>query len=137
MMVAVQRAMARVWVWDGRSGAPAELVGGMVECIVMMAGYGGSPGSGAGVMPGSDGMCGIGGGLDIVSVARFLEYCKGVREGFLARLNRAMKDAWHVRMLDEALGLPSQRICESYRASAIRIVNSTDATSASKLRRQV
>lgn len=132
MAAAVQRAMARVWLWEGNGGAPPELVGGMVECIAMMAGYGPLTGSGGGVPSEFGGTCGIDGVGDAVGVALFLKHCEGVRRGFLARLNRAMEGEWHVRMMDVALGSPSKRMCDSYLSSAIGIVNSTDAASASR-----
>ncbi|XP_054817331.1 uncharacterized protein LOC129317040, partial [Prosopis cineraria] len=37
----VLRAMVRVWLWDGKSGAPARLLDGVVEYVADLAGFSG------------------------------------------------------------------------------------------------
>ncbi|MED6108580.1 hypothetical protein PIB30_025546 [Stylosanthes scabra] len=123
---AIQRAMARIWLWDGGSRAPTRLVDGMVEYIVELAGFR--------CKTVSDGSGGGGGGSNLLNcnghggswwedkepkeVAQYLHYYENYKKGFIQRLNEAMRDTWHDRMVDEVLGLRSMTICGLYNASS-------------------
>ena len=43
--------------------------------------------------------------------ARLLRHLEARREGFVARLNRAMKDRWSDAAVDAALGAPARLAC--------------------------
>ncbi|KAK7290584.1 hypothetical protein RIF29_05110 [Crotalaria pallida] len=107
---AVQRAMARVWLYDGRSSAPPGLVDGMAEYVAELAGFrrervsGGCDGHHRGWWVEKDARV----------VARYLHYCEGYKKGFIQRLNEALKDTWHDRMVDDVLGMPAMELCGLY-----------------------
>jgi hypothetical protein len=57
---------------------------------------------------------------------RFLKHLERRRAGFVARLNRAMKDRWSDAAVDAALGAPARPLCAAYLAGAQRpVVGST------------
>nr|XP_004305831.2 PREDICTED: uncharacterized protein LOC101314400 [Fragaria vesca subsp. vesca] len=119
LVSAIRRGMARVWLWDGRgSGAPPELVEGMVEYVRMAAeGFGGLKSdfsvrnipAGEGYAWWED--------KDPVALATLLRYYEGYSKGFIQRLNRAMKYKWHDGTVNDALGMPLQNICGEYNFS--------------------
>ncbi|XP_042482243.1 uncharacterized protein LOC122062665 [Macadamia integrifolia] len=123
MVSAVQRGMARVWLWDGEMRAPTSLLDGLVEYVSVSA----AATAAAAVVTASSESGNIrwspenSGGQncwddrDSMAVAQFLSYCEGHRHGFIGRLNQALREGWHVRMVDDALGLPAQQLCSSYR----------------------
>ncbi|PON90700.1 Basic secretory protein [Trema orientale] len=119
MESAVLRGMARVWLWDGESRAPPELLSGVVEYVAMAAGFGRESSLGPGGAAELSDKCGDGGGgrvwyedKDPRVVARFLDYYEKREKGFIRRLNGAMKDRWHERTVDDALGKPAvQYLC--------------------------
>ncbi|MED6107996.1 hypothetical protein PIB30_019222 [Stylosanthes scabra] len=133
---ALQRAMARIWLWDGGSRAPPRLVDGMAEYIVELAGFGQKTVSGG--CGGGDGgsnllNCNGHGGSwwedkEPKEVAQYLHYYENYKKGFIQRLNEAMRDTWHDRMVDEVLGLPSMKICGLYNASVGSVVSSSPET---------
>lgn len=107
---AVQRAMARVWLWDGRGSAPNWLVDAMVEYLSSSIGFASDA---VPLRPG--GPC-WGDEEEPVGTARFLKYCEERRSGFIARLNRALRKHWNEIMMDVALGSSSRRLCSTYRS---------------------
>lgn len=115
----IQRAMARVWLWDGRSKAPPRLLDGMAEYVAELAGFRRERLSGGGdKLP----ECEVGGGLwwedkDPTHVARLLNYCENYEKGFIKRLNEALRDTWHDRVVDDLLGLKGTKLCGLYNAS--------------------
>ncbi|XP_068664926.1 uncharacterized protein [Aristolochia californica] len=129
MVAAVQRGMARVWLWNGRKGVPRSLLEGMVEYIASLAGISPSPES-ARLMRHGSGSCWT--EDDPAAVAQFLRFCEAKRRGFFARLNRAMKEDWEPRMMDEALGIPVRRLCSLYH-SVITATLSPSANTTSDL----
>lgn len=119
MESAILRGMARVWLWDGESGAPPEILAGIVEYINMVAGFGErSYSSGAGELPEcrrqfwwEDEGAKV--------VAKFLNYWEENDKGFIRRLNRGLKDRWYDRTVDDALGVQAtQGLCVSYNVSS-------------------
>ncbi|KAK9284765.1 hypothetical protein L1049_023942 [Liquidambar formosana] len=116
MLSAVQRGMARVWLWDdgGEHSAPPSLVDGMVEYISILAGFGRelNPGGAGGSAESGNYSCWK--DKDPVAVAHFLHYCEGQKKGFIQRLNQGMRRRWHEWMVDDALGLPVEQLCASY-----------------------
>ncbi|OVA01420.1 Uncharacterized protein family [Macleaya cordata] len=128
---AVQRGMARIWIWNGVYGAPDRaLIDGIEEYISIFAEFSGRPLSHSGnsatvELPGSDSMCWK--DKNPVAVANFLNYCEGKKSGFIGRLNQAMRDNWNERMVDDALGMPAQQLCSSYHFS-FAVVNSLSSS---------
>lgn len=114
MASAVQRGMARIWLWDGEESAPTSLLDGMVEYIIISAGFTPSSDSGSLWLPESDPTSICWNDKDSVAVAHFLNYCEGLRKGFIGRLNQVMKDRWDKQMVDDALGLPAKSLCSNY-----------------------
>lgn len=113
---AVLLAMARVWLWDGEGRAPARLIDGVVEYVAEVAGYKRKGVSGAGEWsPECDGVWWK--DEDPRTVPRFLHYCEAHKEGIIRRLNQAMRDTWHDRMLDDVLEMPAKKLCAFYNAS--------------------
>ncbi|XP_010916086.1 uncharacterized protein [Elaeis guineensis] len=108
--LAVQRAMARVWLWDGQGAAPKWLVDAMMEYLSLSAGFAGH------AVPLQRGGTCWGEEEEPVGTARFLKYCEERRSGFIARLNRAMRKHWNEIMVDVALGSPSRQLCSAYQS---------------------
>ncbi|KAL6983275.1 hypothetical protein U1Q18_016665 [Sarracenia purpurea var. burkii] len=112
MLRAVQKGIAFVWLYDN---APNVLINGMAEYITTSAGLGPVSGShGGDGWPEPDNICWMNGNPG--AVAHFLNYCEEHRRGFIQRLNQAMKCCWHDRTVDDALGVPAQQLCASYRS---------------------
>lgn len=116
---AIQRAMARVWLWDGGSCAPPGLIDGIVEYVAELAGFRRErvSGSGGELPECNDGHHGWWVDKDASVVAGYLHYCEGYKKGFIQRLNEAMRDTWHDRMVDDVLGIPATKLCGLYNAS--------------------
>ncbi|KAK0588648.1 hypothetical protein LWI29_003662 [Acer saccharum] len=97
MVSAIQRGMARVWLWDGESRAPPWLVDGLVEYMSGLAGFG-------------EVVRGFGGSSswdnkDPRIVAQYLDQCEKNNKGFIRRLNQAMRQRWDDRTVVEARNL--------------------------------
>ncbi|XP_025809185.1 uncharacterized protein LOC112887267 [Panicum hallii] len=110
---AVRRAVARMWLWDGRGAAPARLTEAMVEYLASAAAGDAAAEVSASPLSSSSS---DDGGRRCMS-ARFLRHLERQREGFVARLNRAMRDRWSDAAVDAALGAPARHACAAYRAA--------------------
>lgn len=100
---ALRRAVARMWLWDGRGAAPARVTEAMVDYLAAAAGD-----DEAAVAAAEDAHgCGT-------FSARLLRRLEARREGFVARLNRAMKDRWSDAAVDAALGAPARLACRHH-----------------------
>lgn len=93
---AVRRAVARMWLWTAaaRSGA-------------RHGGHGGLPSSGADAVEASPANDDDDDDAPHCMSARFLGHLERRRGGFVARLNRAMRDRWSDAAMDAALGVPA------------------------------
>ncbi|XP_008229459.1 PREDICTED: uncharacterized protein LOC103328833 [Prunus mume] len=116
LVTAILRGMAHVWLWDGEAHAPPELIDGMVEYTRMVGEQGlfdetKSYGMGT-KLPGCDKFWWK--DKDPRVVAQMLNYYEGHSKGFIQRLNGAMREKWHDRMVDDALGMPLQNLCGTY-----------------------
>jgi len=109
---AVRRAVARMWLWDGRGAAPARVTEAMVEYLASAAAGDAAAEVEATPLSSSSGD----GGRRCMS-ARFLRHLERQREDFVARLNRAMRDRWSDAAVDAALGAPARHACAAYRAA--------------------
>ncbi|CAD6271061.1 unnamed protein product [Miscanthus lutarioriparius] len=103
---ALRRAVARMWLWDGRGAAPARVTESMVEYLASVAVACDGAEAEAAATPLSDED-----GHGCSMSARLLRHLEARREGFVARLNRAMKDRWSDAAVDAALGAPARLTC--------------------------
>ncbi|KAK3420506.1 hypothetical protein EUGRSUZ_G01335 [Eucalyptus grandis] len=91
--------MAHVWQWDGDGQAPGGLIEGIADFVRLRSGY--VPGHWVG--PGQGDRWDQ--GYDVT--ARFLDYCNGLRNGFVAELNKKMRtgysDNYFVDLLDKSV----------------------------------
>ncbi|KAF8007797.1 hypothetical protein BT93_K1710 [Corymbia citriodora subsp. variegata] len=111
---AIHRGMARIWLYDGGSKAPLALLDGVVEYITILAGFGDKDSNGS-----AQGFQESGPNCwedkNPKAVAHFFNYCDRETGGFIRRLNEAMKDGWHDRTVDDALGMRARHLCKSFR----------------------
>ena len=105
---AVRRAVARMWLWDGRGAAPARVTESMVEYLATAVPD--EPSSPAEERASAS-------NTHCIS-PRFLKHLERRRAGFVARLNRAMRDRWSDAAVDAALGAPARPVCAAYLAAA-------------------
>ncbi|XP_030552366.1 uncharacterized protein LOC115756645 [Rhodamnia argentea] len=96
-----------VWQWTGNGGAPMGLLTGMADYIRLTAGWGyeGWPRRGSGLRWDE--------GYAIT--ANFLEYCEGLRQGFVSDLNAMMIDSYSDAYFVEILGKPVNVLWEYYK----------------------
>lgn len=113
---AVRRAVARMWLWDGRGAAPARVTDSMVEYLAAVVDTDGG-GVAATPLSDDDGDERQRPVPEHCMSARFLRHLERQREGFVARLNRAMRDRWSDAAVDAALGAPARHACAAYRAA--------------------
>lgn len=110
---AVQRGMARVWLWDGRGEAPRSLLDAMAEYVAMSSGMA-SPS----IRPRNTSISPFNASCweddDHVRLASFLNYCDAKHHGFVARLNRAMQEEWTEDTFNVTLGSSVPQICSAY-----------------------
>ncbi|KAL0353962.1 UNVERIFIED_CONTAM: hypothetical protein Sangu_0977500 [Sesamum angustifolium] len=116
MVQAVQRGVARIWLWDGRGNAPESLIHGIVEYMIDHL-WATRPRSDRAKPLRSATTCWKDG--DSRVVAEFLDYCERRRPGFIRRLNHGMMDGWDDGKLDGLLGQPAQNLCTSYESLSI------------------
>jgi len=109
---AVRRAVARMWLWDGRGATPARVTESMVEYLASVA-AGDDAGVAATPLSEDDRQQ-----QNQCMSARFLRHLESQRAGFVARLNRAMRDRWSDAAVDAALGAPARHACAAYLAAA-------------------
>ncbi|KAL3730406.1 hypothetical protein ACJRO7_027424 [Eucalyptus globulus] len=91
--------MTHVWQWKGAGQAPGGLIEGIADFVRLKSGY----------VPGHWVQAGQGNkwdqGYDVT--ARFLDYCNGLKTGFVAELNKKMKtgysDKYFVDLLDKTV----------------------------------
>ncbi|CAK7330017.1 unnamed protein product [Dovyalis caffra] len=102
--------MAHIWQWDGSAGtkAPGGLIEGIADFMRLKANYAPSnwvkPGQGDRWDQGYD------------VTARFLDYCNGLRKGFVAELNKKMRATYSDNFFVELLGKPVDELWRDYKA---------------------
>ncbi|KAF5951797.1 hypothetical protein HYC85_009741 [Camellia sinensis] len=105
----IYHEMTHVWQWTGAGQAPDGLVEGMADYTVLKADYDppgfAKPGMGERWDQGYD------------FTARFLEYCEGLRPGFVSVLNKKMRDAFNVSYFDDLMGKPVDQLWSEYKGS--------------------
>lgn len=100
--------MTHIWQWNGGGNAPGGLIEGVADYVRLKAGYAPSHWVGPGGGDRWDQ------GYDVT--ARFLDYCNGLRDGFVAELNRKMKDGYSNSFFQELLGKSVDQLWTDYKA---------------------
>ncbi|KAJ0801075.1 hypothetical protein HanPI659440_Chr03g0112621 [Helianthus annuus] len=102
--------MTHIWQWDGKGQAPGGLIEGIADYVRLKAGYAPShwvrPGQGDRWDQGYD------------VTARFLDYCNGLRGGFVAELNKKMRSGYDNGFFVELLGKTVDQLWAEYKANA-------------------
>ncbi|XP_078162162.1 uncharacterized protein LOC144557464 [Carex rostrata] len=100
--------MTHVWQWNGQGKAPGGLIEGIADFVRLKAGYAPShwvkPGQGDRWDQGYD------------VTARFLDYCNGLKSGFVAQLNAKMKDGYTNDFFVQLLGKTVDQLWSDYKA---------------------
>lgn len=99
---ALTEGVARVLLWDGGGEAPGEVIEALADYLSFAA-----AGLSALREAEREGKC--------LGDAEFVEYCERRWPGFVARLNRGMREGWSEEVADEALGFPVRRACAEFR----------------------
>ncbi|KAJ9551994.1 hypothetical protein OSB04_016039 [Centaurea solstitialis] len=97
-----------VWQWNGNGNAPGGLIEGIADYVRLKAGY--IPGHW--VQPGEGDRWDQ--GYDVT--ARFLDYCNGLRNGFVAELNKKMRDGYNDGFFVDLLGKTVDQLWAEYKA---------------------
>ncbi|KAL8195238.1 hypothetical protein R6Q57_025641 [Mikania cordata] len=100
--------MVHVWQWNGNGQAPGGLVEGIADYVRLKAGYVPSHW----VQPGQGDRWDQ--GYDVT--ARFLDYCNGLRDGFVAELNKKMRGGYNNAFFVELLGKTVDELWADYKS---------------------
>ncbi|KAJ3682257.1 hypothetical protein LUZ60_014830 [Juncus effusus] len=99
--------MTHVWQWNGQGNAPGGLIEGIADFVRLKAGYAPShwvkPGQGDRWDQGYD------------VTARFLDYCDGLKNGFVAQLNSKMKAGYSNDFFVQLLGKTVDQLWSDYK----------------------
>ncbi|XP_008800443.2 uncharacterized protein LOC103714804 [Phoenix dactylifera] len=100
--------VTHVWQWNGNNAAPGWLIEGIADFVRLKAGYVPShwakPGDGNSWTEGYS------------VTARFLDYCNGLKGGFVTQLNAKMRDGYSDDFFVELLGKPVDQLWNDYKA---------------------
>ncbi|XP_027157839.1 uncharacterized protein LOC113759460 [Coffea eugenioides] len=100
--------MTHVWQWNGNGRAPGGLIEGIADYVRLKAGYAPShwvkPGQGDRWDQGYD------------VTARFLDYCNSRKNGFIAQLNKKMRNGYSNHYFVELLGKSVDQLWKDYKA---------------------
>ncbi|KAL7206432.1 hypothetical protein ACSBR2_019196 [Camellia fascicularis] len=100
--------MTHVWQWNPTGTPPSGLIEGIADYTILKANY--TPPDFA--QPGSGNQWDEGFG----TTARFLEYCDGLKPGFVAALNKKMKNTWSSNYFVDLVGKPIDQLWTEYKA---------------------
>ncbi|KAJ0773602.1 hypothetical protein HanOQP8_Chr03g0101181 [Helianthus annuus] len=101
--------MTHIWQWNGNGQAPGGLIEGIADYVRLKAGY--APNHW--VQPGQGDRWDQ--GYDVT--ARFLDYCNGLRDGFVAELNKKMRDGYNDGFFVDLLGKTVDQLWAEYKAT--------------------
>ncbi|KAF8020093.1 hypothetical protein BT93_G0713 [Corymbia citriodora subsp. variegata] len=101
--------MTHVWQWNGAGQAPGGLIEGIADFVRLRSGY--VPGHW--VQPGHGDRWDQ--GYDVT--ARFLDYCNGLRNGFVAELNKNMRTGYSDNYFVDLLGKTVGQLWSEYKAA--------------------
>ncbi|XP_050210400.1 uncharacterized protein LOC126660777 [Mercurialis annua] len=100
--------MTHIWQWNGNGQAPGGLIEGIADYVRLKANYAPShwvqPGQGTKWDQGYD------------VTARFLDYCNGLRNGFVAELNKKMRAGYSNQFFVDLLGKSVDQLWSDYKA---------------------
>nr|XP_043631018.1 uncharacterized protein LOC122602392 [Erigeron canadensis] len=99
--------MAHIWQWNGNGEAPGGLIEGIADYVRLKAGYAPSHW----VQPGAGDRWDQ--GYDVT--ARFLDYCNGLRNGFVAELNKKMRGGYNDSFFVDLLGKTVDQLWAEYK----------------------
>ncbi|GAB4856592.1 hypothetical protein Ancab_014508 [Ancistrocladus abbreviatus] len=101
--------MTHVWQWNGNGRAPGGLIEGVADYVRLKAGYAPShwvkPGQGDRWDQGYD------------VTAYFLDYCNSLRNGFVAELNKKMRNGYSDSFFNDLLGKSVDQLWSDYKAN--------------------
>ncbi|KAF8020189.1 hypothetical protein BT93_G0782 [Corymbia citriodora subsp. variegata] len=100
--------MTHVWQWNGAGQAPGGLIEGIADFMRLRVGF--APGHW--VQPGQGNKWDQ--GYDVT--ARFLDYCNGLRNGFVAELNKKMRTGYSDNYFVDLLGKTVDQLWSEYKA---------------------
>lgn len=100
--------MTHVWQWNGNGQAPGGLIEGIADYVRLKAGYAPSHWVKAGQGDRWDQ------GYDVT--ARFLDYCNGLRNGFVGELNKKMRNGYSNNYFVDLLGKTVDQLWKDYKA---------------------
>ncbi|CAL5438078.1 unnamed protein product [Camellia sinensis] len=99
--------MTHIWQWNGNGQSPGGLIEGIADFVRLKAGYAPShwvkPGQGDRWDQGYD------------VTARFLDYCDSLRNGFVAELNKKMRNASIANYFVQLLGKTVDQLWSDYK----------------------
>ncbi|PNT57436.1 hypothetical protein POPTR_001G299500v4 [Populus trichocarpa] len=100
--------MAHIWQWNGNGQTPGGLIEGIADFVRLKANYAPSHWVQAGQGDRWDQ------GYDVT--AKFLDYCNGLRNGFVAELNKKMKNGYSAQYFVDLLGKTVDQLWKDYKA---------------------
>ncbi|CAN1134497.1 Basic secretory protease (Fragments) [Linum perenne] len=100
--------MATMWQWNGKGKASVNVTTGIADFVRLKAGYApyywAKPGEGSQWDEGYD------------VTARFLDYCDGLKSGFVAQLNKKMRYGYNDGFFRELTGKSVDQLWRDYKA---------------------
>ncbi|CAA2967241.1 Hypothetical predicted protein [Olea europaea subsp. europaea] len=100
--------MTHIWQWNGKGRAPGGLIEGIADYVRLKAGYAPSHW----VKPGQGNRWDQ--GYDVT--ARFLDYCNSLKRGFVAQLNKKMRNGYSDTYFVDLLGKNVRQLWKDYKA---------------------
>jgi hypothetical protein len=100
--------IAHIWQWNGNGQTPGGLIEGIADFVRLKANYAPSHWVQAGQGDSWDQ------GYDVT--AKFLDYCNGLRNGFVAKLNKKMKTGYSAQYFVDLLGKTVDQLWKDYKA---------------------
>ncbi|CAA2967239.1 uncharacterized protein LOC111391744 [Olea europaea var. sylvestris] len=100
--------MTHIWQWNGNGRAPGGLIEGIADYVRLKAGYAPSHW----VKPGQGNRWDQ--GYDVT--ARFLDYCNSLKGGFVAQLNKKMRNGYSDTYFVDLLGKNVDQLWKDYKA---------------------
>ncbi|PKA55582.1 hypothetical protein AXF42_Ash006784 [Apostasia shenzhenica] len=98
--VALRYGVARALLWDGGGASPPELMEALADYLTSPSSF---------KRPAA-----VRHRESCWAAAEFVEFCERRRPGFVARLNRAMREGWTEVAVDQALESPYRMACTDY-----------------------
>ncbi|XP_068657089.1 uncharacterized protein [Aristolochia californica] len=100
--------MTHIWQWNGNGQTPGPLIEGIADFVRLKADYAPPHWLRAGEGKNWDQQSDV--------TARFLDYLNGIKDGFVADLNRKMRDGYSDNLFVELLGKSVDQLWSDYKA---------------------